>query len=144
MNRSDQFRSLNRREPDRPGAAAEGKPDPTLKTPGYGWNSHCTPRWALASLARGEDVPGKVIPMYLRWHDTCRQCSQVIFVYGPGYLPPALHEIVPTGNTSDLEAFGRYSLEIPQNLIQVHPHPYYPRAGAWEELDTSINLGDPL
>jgi hypothetical protein len=127
--------SLNKDPGDEPGAALRGGPAVAL----------ALPRWAEMALRRGEDVPGHVIPMADRWHHVCGCGRVVFFIAHNQYQPPALHEIIPEGSTSDLEDLGRYTLEAPLNLIQRHPCPWPEWQVSWDELEEltrnpSVNL----
>ena len=121
MTKQDEYRAraiLNRPLPDQPGAALNGLPDkPQL------------PKWARAALNRGEDVPGKILPMYLRWYQPCPVCRKVVFLIYP-YLMPALEEVAPDGYT-DLVELGTRSLEDPINPIQPHPCRFYEQDEDW-------------
>ena len=109
---------LNKPLADAPGAALNGLPDkPQL------------PNWAVQALRRGEDVPGKLLPMYLRWYQPCPVCKRVVFLIHP-YVMPALEEVAPDGYT-DLVALGTRSLVDPINPIQPHPCRFYVQDEVW-------------
>lgn len=105
--------ALNKPLADAPGAAAEGRPDREL-----------LPAWARHALRRKEDVPGRVMPMWVRWYDVCPICHRLCFLVHP-WVMPAFEEILEEGQASDLETLGRQSLDDPMNLIRVHPCQFF-------------------
>lgn len=117
------FPNYGKRLPDAPGALLEAV---------AGLPPAAYPRWAMLALRRGEDAPGRVVPMYERWYQPCPVCGRLVFLIHP-YLMPALEEIVPAGNTSDLEQLGRQSLTDPMNLIRTHePCRFFDRSEPWD------------
>ncbi len=100
------------------------------------------PRWAKLALDRGEPVPGKFLPMWARWYDTCPICQAVVFLSHP-FLMPAWEEVVPEGKRSDLLEFGPRSLNRPAHPIKFHPHRYFEehKNVSWETF-TLITQGE--
>lgn len=103
------------------------------------------PRWAMLALRRGEDVPGRVIPMPERWYWSCPVCARIVFLIHP-YLMPALEEFLPEGTTSDLEELGCQTFAEPMNLIRTHePCRFLDRSEPWDfQNETVKSLKDYL
>lgn len=120
MNRNDEFRYR----------AWLNKPAPEPVTPPNPARPPEWPSWAIFALNRGEDVPGKLQPLWARWYQTCPICKKACFLIHP-YLMPAFEEVNEEGNWDGIDFAGQYSKMEPINPVRAHPCRFFDTDADW-------------
>lgn len=89
------------------------------------------PAWAVHALARGDDVPGRLQPLWARWYQTCPVCKKTCFLVHP-YLMPAFEEVNEDGHWDGIDFAGHYAKAVPLNPVRAHPCRFFDTDAEWE------------